>query len=121
MGTHCRGSTSGLTLEQQRGLMQRAQEEVEAGEPKLAEGDFAAAALPPSVRVMPLGEDRRGALYWSLQCGSTLAGDAHQLLELLSVPWSALKSRHLWKCPALVVRGVRALAVTALARVLCHI
>jgi len=55
--------------------MQRAQEEVEAAEPKLAEGD--SSALPPAVRIMPLGEDRRGALYWKLQCSTILAGATH--------------------------------------------
>ena len=55
--------------------MQRAQEEVDAAEPKVAEADFAASALPAAVRVIPLGEDRRGALYWKLQCSSILAGD----------------------------------------------
>ena len=55
--------------------MQRAQEEVEAVEPKLAEGD--SSSLPPAVRIMPLGEDRQGALYWKLQCSTILAGATH--------------------------------------------
>ena len=53
--------------------MQRAQEEVEAAEPKLSEGD--SSALPPAVRITPLGADRRGALYWKLQCSTILAGE----------------------------------------------
>ena len=55
--------------------MHRAQEEVDAAEPKSAEADSAASALPAAVRMMPLGEDRRGALYWKLQCSPILAGD----------------------------------------------
>ena len=70
-----RGSSGGLTIEEQKDLMQRAQEEVGAAEPKV-EADSAASALPAAVRIMPLGEDRRGALYWKLQCSSILAGDA---------------------------------------------
>lgn len=54
--------------------MQRAQEEVDAAEPKMAEAEHAASALPAAVRIMPLGEDRRGVLYWKLQCSPILAG-----------------------------------------------
>lgn len=70
----CSGNASSLTIQEQRDLMQRAQQEVEAAEPKLAEGDSAASALPATVRILPLGEDRRGALHWKLRCSSILAG-----------------------------------------------
>ena len=55
--------------------MQRAQDEVDAAEPKIAEANSGASALPVTVRIMPLGEDRRGALYWTLHCSPILAGD----------------------------------------------
>ncbi len=68
-----RGSAGGLTVAEQRDLLQRAQEEVDAAEPK-AEVDSGASTLPAAVRIMPLGEDRRGALYWKLHCSPILAG-----------------------------------------------
>ena len=68
------GNASSLTIQEQRDLMQRAQQEVDAADPKVAEGDSAASALPATMRIVPLGEDRRGALYWKLRCSSILAG-----------------------------------------------
>ncbi len=58
-------------------MLQRAQEEMDAAEPKVTETDSGASALPAAVRIMPLGEDRRGALYWKLHCSPVLAGNWH--------------------------------------------
>ena len=66
----CRGPASGLTIAEQMALLQQAKAQAEAAEPDQAE----AAALPPTVRVLPLGEDRRGALYWKLPCSAIVAG-----------------------------------------------
>ena len=46
--------------------MQRAQERVQAAEPKLAEEG--SSPLLPAMRIMVLGEDRPGALYWKQHC-----------------------------------------------------
>ena len=64
--------------------MQRALEGVDAAEPNAAEADPAASALPAAVRIMPLGEDRRGALYWKLQCSRVLAGEWQTPLSRLA-------------------------------------
>jgi len=56
-----------LTIAQQKDLVQQAQEEIQAAEPKLAEEDVA--ALPAAMRIMPVGEDQRGALYWKQHSG----------------------------------------------------
>ena len=66
----CRGPASGLTIAEQIALLQQAKAQAEAGEPDQSE----AAALPPAVRVLPLGEDRWGALYWKLPCSIIMAG-----------------------------------------------
>ena len=60
----------GLTIAEQMALLQQAKAQAEAAEPNQAE----AAALPPAVRVLPLGEDRRGALFWKLPCSAIVAG-----------------------------------------------
>ena len=60
-------------------LLQQAKAQAETAEPDQAE----AAALPPAVRVLPLGEDRRGALYWKLPCSAIVAG-ADWLSHLLA-------------------------------------
>ena len=66
----CRGPASGLTIAEQMALLQQAKAQAEAAEPDQAE----AAAPPPVVRMLPLGEDRRGALFWKLPCSAIVAG-----------------------------------------------
>ena len=75
----CRGPASSLTIAEQMALLQQAKAQAETAEPDQAE----AAALPPAVRVLPLGEDRRGALYWKLRCSAIVAG-ADWLSHLLA-------------------------------------
>ncbi len=74
----CSGTGSGLTIEEQRALMDRSWAKVDAeaapaAAPKLP-GSGAATAFPAAVRILPLGSDRSGALFWKLACCPVLAG-----------------------------------------------
>ncbi|EIE26968.1 hypothetical protein COCSUDRAFT_59460 [Coccomyxa subellipsoidea C-169] len=82
------GSGSGLTIEEQRSLMDRSWAKVDAeaaatAAPQLP-GSGAAMAFPAAVRILPLGRDRSGALFWKLACCPVLAGSADAAVLMAS-------------------------------------
>ena len=56
--------------------MQTARSQTEA-DASLAKGKDGQGPPPPEMRILPLGEDRDGRLFWNLQCASALTGDIH--------------------------------------------
>ncbi|BDA43044.1 probable cell division cycle-associated 7-like protein at N-terminal half [Coccomyxa sp. Obi] len=72
------GDGSGLTIEEQRALMEGSWAKMEAtgaaaaGQVPACSG--AAVAFPAAMRIVPLGSDRSGALFWKLSCCPVLAG-----------------------------------------------
>lgn len=63
---------AGLTVEQQRELMETARAKAAASSG--VEASEGTAAVHPILRTLPLGQDRDGRLFWALQSSAILTG-----------------------------------------------
>lgn len=74
----CSGNGAGLTIEEQRALMDKGWAKVDATAAAAAAGQLPASgaptAFPAAMRIIPLGSDRSRALFWKLACCPVLAG-----------------------------------------------
>ncbi|CAL8468960.1 g8501 [Coccomyxa elongata] len=93
------GDGSGLTIEEQRALMDSSWAKVEsaaaAGQVPACSG--AATAFPAAMRILPLGSDRSGALFWKLSCCPVLAGADRAVL--MASEFRAAESDEWSVCP----------------------
>jgi hypothetical protein len=84
----CSGNASSLTIEEQKQLMSMGSQKVAVA--AAAASSLAAAAgptaFPAAMRMLPLGQDRTGSLFWSLRCAPVLAGGqcAHLICLVVS-------------------------------------
>ncbi|KAK9915262.1 hypothetical protein WJX75_006841 [Coccomyxa subellipsoidea] len=82
------GNGAGLTIEEQRALMDKGWAKVDATAAAAAAGQLPASgaptAFPAAMRIIPLGSDRSRALFWKLACCPVLAGGAQAAVLMAS-------------------------------------